>query len=484
MNTKILLLAGALVAAISVGVSGQSNVTGRWRAMVLVPGASGQPPEVTLDLTAEGGTVTGTITGPPVTIRDGRIEGDTLSLNLNNANGQPATLTGQLSGDQIVFRAVGLTPQPLHFVAVRQAGATATGSIADAAYMRQLLQKFSVPGVSIAVIQDFKVVLAVGYGVADVETGMPVTPNTMFQAASISKPVAAMASLRAVQDGRFGLDQNINTILKSWKLPEAEFTKGNPVTPRTLMSHVSGTGDAFGFPGYAPSAALPTLPQILDGTKPSNLRAVRLERAPYTGFEYSGGGVMIQQLALMDAVGKPFAQIAKEWVLDPIGMTDSTYEQPLPAARHAQAARAHDGKGMRRGDPWHVYPEQAAAGLWTTATDLAKFAIEVQLATAGRSKKVLSPAIAREMITPVGVGPYAVGFDVSKQGEGWYFAHGGSNWGFQCSLVAHRVKGYGAVIMTNGDSGGALINQIRQLIQREYKWDALDQPIPRRYGPV
>jgi CubicO group peptidase (beta-lactamase class C family) len=484
MTTKLLTLVGVLVAAISVGVSTQSNVTGRWRGLVLLPGAEGQPPEITLDLKAEGATVTGTITGPPVTIREGRIEGDTLTLNLSNANGQPTTLTGQVSGDQIVIRAVGFTPQPIHFVAVRQAAATAPGSITDAAYMEQLLKKFSVPGVSIAVIQDFKVALAVGYGVADAETGAKVTPNTMFQAASISKPVAAMASLRAVQDGRFGLDQNINTILKSWKLPEGEFTKGGPVTPRSLMSHVSGTGDAFGFPGYAPSAALPTLPQILDGTKPSNLRAVRLERAPYTGFEYSGGGVMIQQLALMDAIGKPFAQIAKEWVLDPIGMTDSTYEQPLPAARHGQAARAHDGKGMRRGDPWHVYPEQAAAGLWTTATDLAKFAIEVQLATAGRSKKVLSPATAREMITPVGVGPYAVGFDVSKQGEGWYFAHGGSNWGFQCTLVAHRVKGYGLVIMTNGDNGGALMNQIRQLIQREYRWDALDQPIPRRYGPV
>jgi len=484
MTTKLLTLVGVLVAAISVGVSTQSNVTGRWRGLVLLPGAEGQPPEITLDLKAEGATVTGTITGPPVTIREGRIEGDTLTLNLSNANGQPTTLTGQVSGDQIVIRAVGFTPQPIHFVAVRQAAATAPGSITDAAYMEQLLKKFSVPGVSIAVIQDFKVALAVGYGVADAETGAKVTPNTMFQAASISKPVAAMASLRAVQDGRFGLDQNINTILKSWQLPEGEFTKGGPVTPRSLMSHVSGTGDAFGFPGYAPSAALPTLPQILDGTKPSNLRAVRLERAPYTGFEYSGGGVMIQQLALMDAIGKPFAQIAKEWVLDPIGMTDSTYEQPLPAARHGQAARAHDGKGMRRGDPWHVYPEQAAAGLWTTATDLAKFAIEVQLATAGRSKKVLSPATAREMITPVGVGPYAVGFDVSKQGEGWYFAHGGSNWGFQCTLVAHRVKGYGLVIMTNGDNGGALMNQIRQLIQREYRWDALDQPIPRRYGPV
>jgi CubicO group peptidase (beta-lactamase class C family) len=156
----------------------------------------------------------------------------------------------------------------------------------------------------------------------------------------------------------------------------------------------------------------------------------------------------------------------------------------LPAARQAQAARAHNNRGARMGDPWHIYPEQAAAGLWTTPTDLAKFLIEVQLTTVGRSRRVLNQPMAREMITPVGVGSYAVGFDVSKQGEGWYFGHGGSNWGFQANIVAHRVKGYGAVVMTNGDNGGALINQLRQVIQREYKWDALDLPIPRGYGPV
>jgi CubicO group peptidase (beta-lactamase class C family) len=483
MRINRLLLVGAVLAVVSGPVSSQSGPTGRWRAILLLP--EGAQAEIGFDLKADGSTVTGTITGPPVTIREGRIEGDTLTLNLNNANGQPATFTGQISANEIVFRAVGMTPQPIHFIAVRDVrSANPSGSITDAAFMQQLLKQANVPGVSIAVIQDFKVALAVGYGVADVETGVPVTPATMFQAASISKPVAAMMSLRAVQDGRFTLDQNINSILKSWKLPEGEFTKGGPVTPRTLMSHVSGTGDAFGFPGYAPSAVLPTLPQILDGVKPSNLRAVRLERAPYTGFEYSGGGVIIQQLALTDAVGKPFAQIAREWVLDPIGMSNSTYEQPLPAARHAQAARAHNRTGARQADPWHVYPEQAAAGLWTTPTDLARFAIEVQLATVGRSKRVLSQPMAREMITPVGVGSYAVGFDVSKQGEGWYFQHGGSNWGFQCSLIAHRVKGYGAVIMTNGDNGGAVIGPIQRLIQREYKWDALDQPIPRRYGPV
>jgi len=287
-----------------------------------------------------------------------------------------------------------------------------------------------------------------------------------------------------VQDGRFSLDQDVNTILKSWKLPDSPFMRGRPVTPRALMSHTSGTGDGFGFPGYAPGAPLPTVPQILDGAPPSNLRKVRLERPPFTGYKYSGGAVIIEQLALSDAVGRPFAQIAREWVLDPIGMTNSTYEQPLPASREKQAARAHSRTGARSGDdPWHVYPEQAAAGLWTTPTDLAKFAIEVQRAVLGQSSRVLNPSTAREMITPVGVGPYAVGFEMSKQGEGWYFVHGGSNWGFQCLLTAHRLHGYGAAIMTNGDAGGALIQPLLKMIQQEYAWDALDQPIPRRYGP-
>ena len=138
-------------------------------------------------------------------------------------------------------------------------------------------------------------------------------------------------------------------------------------------------------------------------------------------------------------------------------MTNSTYEQPLPAARQQQAARAHDRNGARRGDPWHVYPEQAAAGLWTTPTDLAKFVIEVQQSLLGRSNRVLAKASMQEMVTPVGVGPFAVGFQMEKRGEGWYFMHGGSNWGFQCDMIGHRVKGYGMAIMTNSDSGGVRI---------------------------
>ena len=357
-----------------------------------------------------------------------------------------------------------------------------TGPI-DVADIDALRKQFNVPGISIAVIKDFKIDWAKGYGIADAESGTPVTADTMFQAASISKTVAAMTSMRAVQDGRFTLDQDVNTILKSWKLPGGEHTKDRPVTPRGLMSHTSGTGDGFGYPGYAPGAPLPTLVQMADGLAPSNRPQVRLERPPMTGYKYSGGAVMIQELALTDAVGKPFVALARDWVLNPIGMTNSTYEQPLPASREKQAARAHDRMGARMADPWHVYPEHAAAGLWTTPTDLAKFLIEVQKTLAGASTKVLTRPMMLEMVTPVGVGPFAVGFTVQKLGEGWYFSHGGSNWGFQCDMIAHRVKGYGLVMMTNSDTGPALMREVRSRIQQAYQWDVLDKPIPRTYGP-
>jgi CubicO group peptidase (beta-lactamase class C family) len=177
-------------------------------------------------------------------------------------------------------------------------------------------------------------------------------------------------------------------------------------------------------------------------------------------------------------------------VLDPIGMTNSTFEQPLPPARATRAARAHNRAGARMPDAWHVYPEQAAAGLWTTPSDLAKFMIEVQMTVAAdprvarRAKGVLQRETMIEMVTPVGVGPFGVGFAVEKEGEGWYFAHGGSNYGFRANVIAHRLKGYAVAIMTNAVGGDALIDELERLIHQAYAWDILDKPIPRGYGPV
>ncbi len=349
----------------------------------------------------------------------------------------------------------------------------------DPLTLQQLLDRFHVPGVSVAVIKDFRVHWAKGYGVADVASGSRVDQDTLFQAASISKPVAAMAAVRAAQEGRFSLDADINTILKTWKLPDAEFTREHPVTPRALMSHTSGLGDGFGFPGYPPSEKRPSIVEILQGRPPSNVGPVFMERPPLSAMKYSGGGVTIMQLAMTDVFGTPFPELIRRMVLEPIGMTHSAYEQPLSPERDGHAARAHGARGQAMDAKWHVYPELAAAGLWTTPTDLAAFAIEVQRAAQGQSTRVLSRAGVLEMLTPVGVGDYAVGFAIEKRGQGWYFGHGGSNWGFQCDLLAHRLKGYGVAVMTNGDAGRPVINEIEARVAAAYGWDSLDKPVLR-----
>ena len=345
----------------------------------------------------------------------------------------------------------------------------------------ELMEEFGVPGVSIAVIQDFKIHWAKAYGVADVETGQLVDIETMFQAASISKPVAAMGVLRAVQDGLFSLDDDINDILDSWTLDGREFTRNRPVTPRTLTSHTSGLGDGFGFPGYDPEQPLPTTVQILEGHELSNVGSVFMEREPLTFFEYSGGGVTVMELALSDVRRRPFVDVLQEGVLAPIGMTRSSYAQPISPEHNQNAARAHDNNGESRGPKWHVYPEHAAAGLWTTPTDLARLIIEVQRSASGESNRVLSQSMIQEMLNPVGVGPFAVGFTVSKVGEGWYFSHGGSNWGFRALMLAHKVKGYGLVVMTNADQGSTVINEISRRIQYTYNWDSVASAVERGY---
>ena len=342
-----------------------------------------------------------------------------------------------------------------------------------------LMKRLNVPGLSVTVIKDFRIHWAKSYGVADATSGRKVVLSTPFQAASISKPVTAMAALRLVQEKRLSLDGDINEVLRSWKVPVSDLNRTNPVTARSLFSHTSGADDGFGFPGYDPGVPVPTMPQLLNGQSPSNVKAVLFARPPFQAFKYSGGGLSLMQLALTDLTKKPFAEFMQSTVLGPLGMTESSYEQPPNAAFAERVARAHGPQGQRRDAPFHVYPEQAAAGLWTTPSDLAKFVIEVQKASLGSDGKVLSQALAKEMITPVGVGPFGVGLTIEKRGEGWYFSHGGSNWGFRADIVGHVRKGYGIVVMTNGDAGGFLIREIENRVAAAYRWDSLDTPLRR-----
>jgi CubicO group peptidase (beta-lactamase class C family) len=331
---------------------------------------------------------------------------------------------------------------------------------------RMLVHK--VPGVSIAVIDSFRIVWARGYGVREAGGSDSVTTETLFQAASISKPVAALAALRLVQEGVLDLDEDVNRKLKSWKIPESPFTATQPVTLRRLLSHSAGL-TVHGFRGYAATEAVPTFLQIVNGEAAANSRAIRVDTFPGARWRYSGGGYTVMQQVLVDVSGKSFPELMRTKVLNPLGMTRSTYEQPLPPHLLGTAASGHRSDGTVVPGKWHTYPEMAAAGLWTTPTDLARYAIHVQLATRDRSNGVLSQSTTGQMLT-VQSGTYGLGPSLGGQGQDASFSHGGANEGFRAFFIAFPARGQGAAIMTNSDAGGALATEILRAIAEEYGW--------------
>ncbi len=336
----------------------------------------------------------------------------------------------------------------------------------------KLMQLYNVPGLSFAVIDNFQIVFAREFGVIERGSTTPVTSRTLFQAGSISKPVAATGALYLVEQGKLSLDENVNERLKTWKVPENEFTKNEKVTLRRLMSHSAGL-TVHGFPGYDVNDSLPTLTQIFDGEKPANTAPIRVDFVPGTKVRYSGGGVTIEQQLMMDVTGKPFPALMREIVLDKIGMTDSSYEQPLPTARAALTAGGTYADGKVVHGRWHIYPEMAAAGLWTTPTDLSKFAIEVALSKHGKSNRVLSEEMTRQMLTPV-MDEAGLGFFMDKDNPG-QFGHGGADEGFQALLTMNAESGKGAALMANSDNGIAVGEFLMQSIAKEYAWNSRPQ---------
>ena len=334
--------------------------------------------------------------------------------------------------------------------------------------LAQLMELYKVPALSIAVIDDFKIAWAKGYGTIGTGSNAPVTTKTLFQAGSISKPVAAAGALYLVEHGKLSLDEDVNVKLKTWKVPENEFTKEQKVTLRRLVSHTGGL-TVHGFPGYDVDAPLPTLVQIFNGEKPANTAPIRVDVVPGTLERYSGGGVTIEQQLMTDVTGKAFPELLRETVLDKIGMTDSSYEQPLPPARAAMTAIGTYSDGKPVHGKWHIYPEMAAAGLWTTPTDLAKFAIEIANSRQGKSNRVLSQKMTEEMVTPVMDGA-GLGFFVDKENPG-QFGHNGADEGFQALLTMNSETGKGVAIMADSDNGIAVANYVLRRVAQEYSWN-------------
>jgi CubicO group peptidase (beta-lactamase class C family) len=337
--------------------------------------------------------------------------------------------------------------------------------------LAERMDRWNVEAVSVAVIHDFDFAWARAWGLADREEGTTATTETLFQAGSISKPVAATGALRMVEEGRLSLDTPINEFLTSWSLPDNEFTAQTPVTIRRLLSHTAGT-TVHGFPGYPPWAPVPTVQQVLDGESPANTAAVRVDIRPGTRVRYSGGGTTIVQLAVTDVSGEPFTDVMHRLVLEPAGMASSTYQNPLPAGRLPDAAAGYHRDGSAVPGKRHTYPEMQAAGLWTTASDLARFAIAMQNSLRGVDGGVLQPETAREMVTPV-MESAGLGFFIDDNDGAIYFQHGGADEGFQALLIASRDEGYGLAVMANSDNGGAIAQEILRAVALEYGWEGI-----------
>lgn len=336
--------------------------------------------------------------------------------------------------------------------------------------LEERMQFYHVPGLSLAVIHDGEVEWARGYGSKETGKPEPISPDTLFQAASISKPVAAMAALSLVEKGILNLDEDVNQKLRTWKVPENEFTQVEKVTLRRILSHSAGL-TIHGFMGYPKVKDIPGLTQILDGTPPANSAEVRVDVPPGSIWRYSGGGTTVAQLLMMDVSGRPFAELMQESVLEKIGMTSSTYEQPLPEFMSGREATAHRPDGTGYEGAWHTYPEQAAAGLWTTPTDLAKFVIEVQRSLQGKANYVLNQQTTQEMLT-LQKGKYGLGLHIEEDGAVTWFGHGGSNAGYRNQMIGLMDSGQGVVVMTNGDLGTLLIWEVIRSVASVYGWHA------------
>ncbi len=329
-----------------------------------------------------------------------------------------------------------------------------------------------IQGLSIAVIRDYKIQWAKGYGWADVELGRKVNTNTRFQAASISKSLNSMGQLKLVQQGKIDGEADINNYLKSWKFPYDSLTRSKKINLFQLLSHTAGLG-IHGFPGYERTDPLPTLPQILNGEKPANTNKVRSIFAAGTKVEYSGGGTTITQLMLQDITGQDYASFMEKEVLKPMGMHHSSYRQP--PADTADLATGYYGDGKPVKGKYHVYPEQAAAGLWTTPSDLALYIIECQLALQGKSAKVLNKATMQKRMTPYIDSVAALGVFVQQKGSRKYFNHNGGNEAFLCTSYGSLEGGDGVVIMINGENF-AVINELMNSVARVYSWEGFFKP--------
>jgi CubicO group peptidase (beta-lactamase class C family) len=329
----------------------------------------------------------------------------------------------------------------------------------------EALKLLNIPSASIALIDEGRIAFARAYG-------KDATPETLYQAASLSKFVAAIGAIRLVQDGTLALDQDVNDKLTAWKVPSNSLDATHKVTLRGLLSMTGGIG-VPGFLGYEAGVPIPTLTQILDGTSPANSPQVTVIAVPGSGYRYSGGGYEIAEALMQDSTGKPFPQLMQDLVLGPMRMTDSSFDQPPSAAFAGRAVSGHFSDGRELPRRWHVFPEHAAAGLWSTPTDLAKLLVQLADVWQGLSSIFLRRQTLEEMLTPQNGGPYGLGAAIAGDGASLVLMKRGQNIGYQGYLILYPASGQGMVVMTNSDNGSKLAKALIKRAAAAYDWPEL-----------
>ena len=328
-----------------------------------------------------------------------------------------------------------------------------------------------VPSVSITIFRNGKIYWSKNYG--EKEDIIDVKNNTLFQAGSISKSLTSLALMKLSQENKIDLDADINNYLISWKVPENRHSQTEKVTARRLLSHTGGINDDH-IVGYNQTDSLPSLIEILNG-KGSGI-AVLVDTIPGSTWRYTGGGYTILQQTIEDITGFPFEQYMDEAILKVLGMKNSTFQNKNGNHQYIEFSRGYDNKGEQIKGGWKVYPEKAAAGLWSTSIDLAKFCLEVQKAYTNNPSTILSNHSATSMLTPVSHN-YGLGLEVIERNDTLCYSHDGITDGFQSRIITLADKGDGMAIMTNSNRGLRLIREIQTAISNFYNWNISETKI-------
>ena len=348
------------------------------------------------------------------------------------------------------------------------------------------MKYYRVNGLSVAVINDYKIEWTKGYGWADTAEHRKVTPRTLFQPASVGKSTHALGTMKLVEKGLIDPEKDINEYLVRWKFPYDSLSKGKKITLLHLLSNSAGVS-VHGFDGYKWNQPLPNILQILNGEPPSNSPAVRSAFEPGLKFQYSGGGYTISGMMVEDVTGSKYADYMRQNVLKPLGMNDTYFYGELTANTKKRLATAYRIDGKPIGCKYHIYPEDACgASLWSTPADIARFIIDMQRSLINKSNKVVSAATAKKMVTPFVSDFYGLGFFIEKKGEQTYFHHTGLNEGFVSDYYGSIEGGKGVVVMANADIAlpSDITEEIINSVATVYGWKGFYNPVVKKTIPL